>query len=247
MYIDHFGIRIKEKPTNNINKEIYLSAKPEGLRGWKEEHYPLQRMRAEINFDANILYFSSLDKNDFLSYIEKCVKKFKFKECTNLNDLNYIEGIYMLVLDKYKQIYIGQSTNIKNRIISHWNGQKSLERLIFGDICNSKLSIDSFGALDITRIFYIKTASCFTLEEKILGKLDNRYTLNRTAGGIGSVDTYTDNKKSAELAILANRKDRDLIPFINISKLKNTVSENDFKWYIKKYPQLLDSVQKGSL
>jgi len=247
MYIDHFGIKIKEKPTNNINKEIYLSAKPEGMRGWKEEHYPLQRMRAEINFDANILYFSSLEKNKFLSYIEKYVEQFKFKECTNLNDLNYIEGIYMLVLDQYKQIYIGQSTNIKNRIIRHWNGRKSLERLIFGDICNSKLSIDSFGALDTTRIFYIKTNSCFILEEKILKILDDRYTLNRTAGGIGCVDTYTNSKESAELAILANRKERDLVPFINISKLKSTVSENDFKWYIKKYPQLLDSVQKGSL
>ena len=49
MYINHFEIRIKDKPTNKINKEIYLSAKPEGTRGWKEEHYPLQRIKAEIS------------------------------------------------------------------------------------------------------------------------------------------------------------------------------------------------------
>ena len=240
MYINHFEIKIKDKPTNNINKETYLSAKPEGMRGWKEEHYPLQRMKAEINFDANILYFSSLNNDEFTKYINQKLKRFKFNECFNLNELNFVEGIYMLVLDKYNQVYIGQSTNIKKRIISHWNSKKSLERLIFGDICNSILSIDSFGALDTTRIFYVKTFSCFTLEEKILESFDNRYTLNRTSGGIGSVDTYTDNKKSAELAILANRKKRDLLPFIDIYKLKSTLSESEFEWYTKKYPQLLD-------
>ncbi len=247
MFIEHFGIKIKEKPTNNINKEIYLSAKPEGMRGWKEEHYPLQRMRAEINFDANILYFASLDKDNFTKHIEKSVKKFKFKECKNLNDLKFVEGVYMLVLDQYKQVYIGQSTtNMKEEIHSHWNKKMSLERLIWGDICNSVLSINSFGALDTTRIFYIKTTSCNALEAKILKNFDNKYTLNRTAGGIGSVDTYTDSKKSAELAIVANQRKRDLTPFINVLQLKSVISENDFKWYIKKYPQLLDSIQKGS-
>ena len=239
MNIKHFGINIKEKPTNNINKEIYLSAKPEGLGGWKEEHYPLQRIKAEINFDANLLYFSSLNNDEFTKYINQKLKRFKFKECFNLNELNFVEGIYMLVLDKYNQVYIGQSTNMKKRIISHWNSKKSLERLIFGDIWKSILSIDSFGALDTTKIFYIKTSSYFTLEEKILKSFDNRYTLNRTAGGIGSVDTYTDNKKSAELAILANRKKRDLLPFIDVYKLKSTLSEIEFEWYTKKYPQLL--------
>lgn len=240
MYINHFEIRIKDKPTNKINKEIYLSAKPEGMRGWKEEHYPLQRIKAEINFDANMLFFSSLDEVDFLNYVDKFVKKFRFKECTNLNDLNFIEGVYMLVLDQYKQVYIGQSTNIKNRVLSHWNGRKSLERLIFGDVCNSILSVDSFGALDTTRIFYIKSCSCFTLEEKILKSFNNRYALNRTAGGTGSVDTYTDSKNTAELAILANRKKRDLLPFTDVYKLEITLSESEYEWYTNKYPQLLE-------
>ena len=37
--IIHFGIKIKEKPTNYINKDIYLAAKPEGMAGWDENSY----------------------------------------------------------------------------------------------------------------------------------------------------------------------------------------------------------------
>lgn len=75
MGIEHLGVNIQEKESNYINKEIYLSAKPEG----------------------------------------------------------------MMVLDYYKQVYIGISNNIKKRIMSHWNGKKSLERLIFENIFESGL------------------------------------------------------------------------------------------------------------
>ncbi len=59
----------------------------------------------------------------------------------------------MLVLDEYKQVYIGQSTDIKSRILHHRSKKKPFDRLIFGSVENSILSIDSFGALDTTRIY----------------------------------------------------------------------------------------------
>ena len=60
--ISHLGVMIQEKTTNHINKELYLLAKPEGMSGWKEEHYAMQRIKAGINFDANMEYFKKLDK-----------------------------------------------------------------------------------------------------------------------------------------------------------------------------------------
>ncbi|MBQ7090003.1 MAG: hypothetical protein IJN82_02695, partial [Clostridia bacterium] len=83
--IRHLGVNIKEKPTNNINKEQYLLAKPEYMRHWTEEHYPIQRLKASINFDANIKFFNSISKEEFESYLQRKIKKYKFKETTDLS------------------------------------------------------------------------------------------------------------------------------------------------------------------
>ena len=238
MSILHFGIRIQEKTSNHINKELYLSAKPEGMRGWTEEHYVKQRAKADLNFDLNMAYFKSLDFNEFNDYLLQQCKKHKFVECRDLNTLDNMIGIYMLVLDSYKQVYIGQSNNIKRRIMSHWNSRESLERLIYCDICSSILPVDSFGALDTTRIFYIETHTPYISEEKIVSLFDSRYLLNRTAGGIGSPETNTDSELMAKLSIIANLKRRNLVDFLDVKKLQSVVSENDFKSYLLKYPEL---------
>ena len=230
---------IQDKPTNHINKKLYLSAKPEGIPGWTEEHYVQQVSRVDLNYDLNMAYFNSLDFNKFNSYLLQQCKKLKFVECYNLTNLDNKSGVYMLVLDDYKQVYIGISNNIKRRIMSHWNKRKSLERLLFGDVCNSILSIDSFGALDTTRIFYIETFSTYETEEKIVNEFFPGYILNRTAGGIGSYETNTENELSAKFSVLANRKTRNLIKFLNIERLKSIVSESEFKYYLKRYPELL--------
>ena len=246
MSIMHFGIKIHDKPSNHINKELYLSAKPEGMYRWTKEHYKRQIPKAELNFDLNMAYFNSLDTVSFDEYLKKQCKKYKFIECFDLKELESVSGVYMLVLDQYKQVYIGISdTNIKRRIISHWNGKKSLERLIFGDICNSILSIDSFGALDTSRIFYIKTHSTYKTEDQIIKSFESMYLLNRTAGGIGSIDTYTDDSQAATLAIIANKKKRDLTSFLDVERLKNIVTESSFRYYLDKYPQLLKKINKG--
>ena len=58
---------------------------------------------------------------------------------------------------------------VDKRIVKeHWARTKSLERLIFGDVCTSIISIDSFGALDTTRVFYIATSSVYQMEENVV-------------------------------------------------------------------------------
>ena len=62
MSILHFGIKIQEKPSNYINKELYLSAKPEGMRGWTDEHYAKQRLKADLQscYPFLVILFQSL-------------------------------------------------------------------------------------------------------------------------------------------------------------------------------------------
>lgn len=242
MTISHFGIRIQDKGSNRINKDSYLQAKPEHMMGWSEEHYPSQRLKASLNYDMNMQFFESLDKLEFCKYISKQCRKFKMKECFDLNELAGVEGLYMLVLDTYKQIYIGISGNMKRRIQEHWRSRKSLERLIFGDVCNSTLSIDSFGPLDTTRIFYIKSNSTYILEEELVNAFDPLYTLNRTAGGIGSTSTYTDTSATATLAVIANRREKKLTPYVDIDLLREAVSAADFKYYLRRYPELKEKL-----
>ena len=116
----------------------------------------------------------------------------KFKDVTDLNALKDTKGLYIMVLDEYQQVYIGTAafgTNIKKRIMNHWSTKKHFGRLLNGRVENSILSIDSFGALDTTRIFYKKLQSneeIYLLEEKYIKDFKPEYRLNRVAGGINS-------------------------------------------------------------
>ena len=78
----------------------------------------------------------------------------------------------------------------------------------------------------------------YKTEEKIVRVFDSRYMLNRTAGGIGSTETNTDGELIAKLSVVANQKRRNLIDFLDVMRLRSVVSENDFKYYLKRYPEL---------
>lgn len=146
------------------------------------------------NFDLNMAYFEALDFAKFGRHLTSFVKKNRFKEITDLQDVAGISGIYILVLDKYKQVYIGKSESskgMKSRILSHWSRKKEFSRLIFGDVENSILPIDVFGALDTTRIFvreYRWSQDLDEAERNLVEKFDARYRLNRVAGGLNAED-----------------------------------------------------------
>ena len=55
----------------------------------------------------------------FNKYLSSFVKRNRFKEIDDLKTVSGVEGIYLLVLDEYKQVYIGISTDIKKRIMQH--------------------------------------------------------------------------------------------------------------------------------
>lgn len=196
-FVYHFGINIKEEET--LTREKY------------REYYHEEKQRSSLedvmsNFDNNIEYFNMLSTINFENEISKFLKRFKkYKEIFDLNECDCY-GFYLMVLDKYKQVYIGISDNIKKRIIQHW--KKKPHCLIDGDKNTSKLCIDSFKALDTTRIFiytdsgwkFLKYAVntlfetvgkgdqghikyIFQLleddENKMIKYFDNKYTCNR--------------------------------------------------------------------
>lgn len=120
--------------------------------------------------------------------------------------LHFTQGVYVLILDEYKQVYIGQSTNIKKRILNHWSNNKEFDKLIFGRVDTSVLSIDSFGFLDTTRIFVIPVNDYYKLdliEHKLIKQIDGKYLLNRTAGGIKGLES------NIALEIIASGNYRD--------------------------------------
>ena len=224
-YIEYFGVKIKDKPTNKLTRDNYCTPtnkieSQERRNIEKAEFYKKNNIKAFIpsyylnipnevfidkntyadtwvkqhyedcmyNYDLNMKYFNNLDEKLFNKKLDSFIKKNKLKQITDLNQAE-INGVYVMVLDQYKQVYIGISNNIKKRILGHWNNQNEFGRLIFGSKEKSVLSIDSFGAFDTTRI-YIKEVNWYQninrLEEDLVSKFDEKYTLNRIRGGLNS-------------------------------------------------------------
>ena len=179
---------------------------------YTEEYVTSHYQDCMYNFDLNMAYFDTLDFSQFDRYLTAFIKKNRFKEITDLQDITGITGIYILVLDKYKQVYIGKAEGqkgMKSRILSHWNGKKEFSRLIFGNVEDSILSIDSFGALDTTRIFvreYQWYQDLNTVERKLIDKFDASYRLNRVAGGLNAEG----DSRLRNIELLATRQARTL-------------------------------------
>jgi len=233
-YVSHFGVKVKDNglklaretyaiidkkvhnPVPYFMREYYSEHEEERMQYYDDIECTVysdlwcQKHREDclLNFDLNMRFFSSLDSEIFNKKLNAFIKKHrKLREIVDLNECADMIGIYVMVLDEYKQVYIGQSSSsIKTRIMRHWSKNKEFDKLIFGRVENSILSIDSFKALDTTRIFvYPCSYSLLDSEEsKLVKSMDAKYLLNRTAGGIQGNDSF------AILEVMANRKTREL-------------------------------------
>ncbi|MBE5806428.1 MAG: GIY-YIG nuclease family protein [Clostridiales bacterium] len=237
--LKHFNLDIFEKDSNKLSEQNYMDLK---FKNRDDEFIVEQSKRIKYNFELNMKYFDSLNYDEFNNYLEKFMIDNQFTEIKNLKEYIGVSGIYVMVLDEYKQVYIGITDNgIKERIKQHWNAKKEPERLIFGQAFNSVLSIDSFGALDTTRIFVKTDGNLYAIENKFVDDFDKRFLLNRTMGGIGSSYTYTDDEKTALVAIAGNAKRRDFSPFIDEKELYEQCNSYDTDMYeYKKKKGLLE-------
>ncbi len=148
-------------------------------------------------------FYEKLDRNKFNEEIELFLSNNpEFVEVKDLNDYAGVSGIYIMVLDEYKQIYIGitnSKVGIKGRIQSHWNVTKTLDRLIFGGVDSSILSIDSFRHLDTTRIFVqtnINKEDLYIEEYNVIeNAFSSEFITNRTIGGeLNSIEAIVSRK-----------------------------------------------------
>lgn len=144
----------------------------------------VQRDQALINFDESIKYFESLPADEFEETVQLALRKCRtLKPVENLADFEDKQGLYVMVFDEYKQIYVGTASNLRKRIKQHWTAKKSFDRLVFGDPYESVLPVDELRALDNTRLFAARTSKAFEYERKLVDVITPRYLLNRTSGG----------------------------------------------------------------
>lgn len=194
-------IRALEENNSELVKaysEIY--ADKEGLiysDSWCHKHL------TEVleNYDLNMNFYQNLDHIKFDNEISKFIEKNKFSEIKNLNNYN-CPGYYVMILDKYCQLYVGTSENIYKRIRQHWTGCKlKFDRLTFGQLTKSRLSIDSFRALDTTRILVYPTIDTYSQEDKFINFFSDEFVCNRVGGGV---------MEFGFVSVAINRKTRDL-------------------------------------
>lgn len=198
--INHFGLNLKSKKDFFLSRGNYAeisnkSSLPkfpidiyEDDEGkfykdpWCEKHYS----NVMENFDLNIEFFKKLDQSRFNNEINDFLKKHnEFIQVEDLNDFDKKSGYYIMVLDSYKQLYIGTALDIKQRIKTHWQKNKSFDRLLFpmNAVDTSTLSIDSFKALDTTRIYAYQTKRMYDFEDKFINAFSPEFLCNRIAGG----------------------------------------------------------------
>ena len=198
---NHFGLKIIEGKhglkltrenyalASNKNSLVHFSqdiyADEEG-RVYSDEWCEEQLENCLKNYDLNMEYFSLLSHEDFNAEINKFLDEHKcFLEIFDLNLYEYKSGYYIMVLDEYCQLYIGTTNNIKKRIRQHWSKSKPFDRLLFPmeAVNSSIISVDSFRALDTSRIFVYLTERTYDDEDLLINQFPAKFVCNRLAGG----------------------------------------------------------------
>ncbi|WP_285117308.1 GIY-YIG nuclease family protein [Leifsonia sp. fls2-241-R2A-40a] len=209
--VDHFGERIRrgkygfrltrdtyaivnKKPSVYFSREEMSPAQWEALssiyehedhRILSDEFCARNRAQALENFDLNMASFAQIAQADFEAALSTMLERNRsLKPVSDLRKWDGAQGLYVMVLDEYQQCYIGQSTDIRRRLKAHWAGTKQFDRLLWGGVHESVISIDAFRALDTTRIFAARTVNADQLETRIVSKYPADLLLNRINGGL---------------------------------------------------------------
>lgn len=208
--VDHLGERVRAgKYGHRLTRELYaiINKKPTGrtprdqmsAESWESEDWAYedadhtvlsdefcrpQREAALENFDLNMAFFAQLPQEPFNSALNEVVaKNDEMCPVLDLKTMDGTEGVYIMVLDGYRQAYVGQARDIRARIKQHWAGTKTFDRLLLGHRHKSVISIDAFRALDTTRVFAARTTRRNQLEERLVDTIPPDHLLNRIGGG----------------------------------------------------------------
>lgn len=85
-----------------------------------DEYCRQQRRDALENFDLNMAFFAQIPRLDFEEALTEMLGKNKaLRPVTHLMSYDGDEGLYVMVLDEYRQAYIGQASDVRRRIKAH--------------------------------------------------------------------------------------------------------------------------------
>ena len=176
----HFGCKCRKIGGLKISEGIYCNS---------VLNHDVKRYLDNISFEKKHSSFRSIvrrylcfrdaiqiSKNDdkFNEWSAEFFSKSPWQEVTDLNKYNEINGIYALILDEYDKCYIGQSKDIKKRILQHWR----TDRL-------GTYGIDIFRAKDTTRIYAFQVSKEETNQNEYdyVQEIPPEYRLNVLQGG----------------------------------------------------------------
>lgn len=186
--MEYLGMKILNRGSKKfINRDDYarinLNNSFKSGRKYTQAFAEKHAVLALINYDLNMEYFNELSRNKFVKAIDNFVKRYDFKSSYNISELKGKSGYYAMVLDDFKQIYVGTASDIESRIKKHWNKQRPFDRLVFGRVSDSKISIDSFRTFDTTRIYYKLDKDTFIHEDDYIKGIPKEFNCNRLSGG----------------------------------------------------------------
>lgn len=187
----HFGITLNSKTTKQyITRENCVSGKINKGDSYKLSDDILEESRR--NYDYCMKYFNALSKYEFKNELDNAIETLKkenyiVEQVKDLKLYKDVKGIYIMVLEKYKQIYIGQTTNsVRQRIYRHWNSEEREILDLHRDDEFAMMHINCFGALDTTKLYVIvlfNQKEINELEKRIITLFSSRFILNGAKGG----------------------------------------------------------------
>ncbi len=149
--------------------------------------WPEHRRRCLLNYDLSMAYFRQLSLDEFAAALDRVLATFpQMEPVDDLRLYDGVQGVYMMVLDKHRQVYVGKACGkhgIKHRILRHWRNAVPFDRLLSGEPEESIMPIDAFRALDTTRIYACATSDAGPLEQALVEAVPLAFSLNRTKGG----------------------------------------------------------------
>ncbi len=163
--VEHFHIPLPRQPEDlRLSRENYICTTRDGRyyfeRGRLErapEQWAAVREGALRNYDLTMAWLARLPRAGFERAIGRLPERFpELRPVDDLTRWGDVPGVYVLVLDGYKQVYVGLARGrggIRQRIVVHWQKKMAFNRLLAGPPERSIMAIDAFRALDTTRIF----------------------------------------------------------------------------------------------
>lgn len=133
------------------------------------------------NVRYNIETLTKIDKGNFETELKRIAEKYHFVEVDDIS--SYKHCLYLVVLDEYRQFYIGKAvTSLKNRMRKHWTAKNDPARHLWnGGFDYSRVKFDDYKIFDSTRIFVCENIKDI-IDENIIESQDKRIEITNTFG-----------------------------------------------------------------